>query len=103
MLKHRTFTEVVQQLQQHQQWKGSLDMLPAGFTVGCLHVETQKLKAKLLPASQQAIDQLKGRLLLLAREACVRCLAGLQARIGALQQRPEALSEFVAFQVKTSA
>lgn len=87
------------ELQRHKQWRSSLDSMPPGFGVGCLRVETRSLKARLLPASQQAIEQLKGRLLLLAREACSACLAGMQARIGALQPRPDSLLDFVAFQV----
>ena len=66
---------------------------------GALYVDSKVLRNELIPITQNTLDQIKGMLLVMAREACLGSLDELQGYCKALNERPEDLDEFMAYQV----
>ena len=53
----RSFEELRGDLVQQAQWQAGLDKLPTSTCIAILHIDAAPLKDSLMPASQQAIEQ----------------------------------------------
>lgn len=67
--------------------------------IGCLYVDSKTLRNQLIPITQSTLDSVKTMLLGMARESCVTILTELQGYCKKLNERPEDLDEFMAYQV----
>ena len=57
----RSFEELRGDLVQQAQWRAGLDKLPTSTCIAILHIDAAPLKDSLMPASQQAIEQVQTR------------------------------------------
>jgi dynein heavy chain len=75
-------------------WETELDRMRVGGAMGILHVESRKLKNRLVPMNAEKMEQVKSLLNDLAREKCKVQLEENRQRIEVLQQRPAHLQAF---------
>jgi dynein heavy chain len=75
-------------------WETELDRMRVGGAMGILHVESRKLKNKLVPMNAEKMEQVKSLLNDLAREKCKVQLEENRHRIEVLELRPTHLNAF---------
>ncbi len=75
-------------------WAAALDRMRSGQVVGCLFVDSKRLKAELEPVTAAAQDGIKRLLADLARERCRSAVDAFTQRVRLLEARPGALDKF---------
>jgi dynein heavy chain len=76
------------------EWDRELEKMRVGGAIGILHVESRKLKNRLVPMNQEKMELVKGLLNDLAHNKCKTQLDNLRTRIESMQQRPHQLKVF---------
>ena len=89
-------TKLRETLHNLDEWEKELDKMRTGGATGVLHVESRKLKSKLIPLNQTKLDQMKGLLIKLARERCALQVEDYKHRIQSQEERPSHLTAFSA-------
>ena len=91
-----TVAEYRQDMSQQREWRNELERsMKISNVVGVLYIDSRTLREDLKLVTNNALDAMKARLLVVAREHCTKANEGFAQRVSDLSQRPNVLDGFV--------
>ncbi|UPR05068.1 heavy chain of dynein [Chloropicon primus] len=94
--KESTVQEFRQDMSMQREWRNELERsMKISNVVGVLYIDSRTLREELKQVTSNALDSMKMRLLVVAREHCTKANEGFAKRVNDLSQRPPVLDGFV--------
>ena len=94
--KENTVAEFRQDMSMQREWRNELERsMKISNVVGVLYIDSRTLREELKQVTSNALDSMKTRLLIVAREHCTKANESFGSRVNDLSQRPANLDGFV--------
>ena len=94
--KESSVSEFRQDMSMQREWRNELERsMKISNVVGVLYIDSRTLREELKQVTSNALESMKARLLVVAREHCTKANEGFSHRVNDLSQRPAVLDGFV--------